>query len=509
LLLGRDRVGICPLFYAIADGWLIWASEIKAILAAGILQRAVDVRGIDDLFSLFASGSRRTCFHGVQAICPGHYLEVRAGSVNERRYWDLAFPPAGEERQVENSELLVDELEAILQTAVSRRLIADAPRATYLSGGIDSALITAFARKSSAELLPAFTLGFDAEGEDERSRAEYTAQALGVPLTTLVPAAGELVDMLPAAVEAAESPILDMANTCLLKLSRSVAAHGAKVVLTGEGADEALGGYVWHKARRVLSMLDRAPLAVGRGLRSALAKLVTPHTRTPRLGVALAEFKPIQLEMYAPMARARSYFYSDALLEQVSEHDPLGELDVNLESMRSWHPLNQALYIDYKLMLPGHLLLGKGDRVGMRSSVENRYPFLDEAFINFAASLAPNYKLRGFSEKWLLRKLAQRVLPARIAQYPKTMFKAKSLCELGPAPRWMTQLMSSESLRATGYFAVERVRHEERLQALLPSLSPRRYVADASYSAVVTTQLWHHLYLGGGLCELPSWSPSG
>jgi asparagine synthase (glutamine-hydrolysing) len=175
--------------------------------------------------------------------------------------------------------------------------------------------------------------------------------------------------------------------------------------------------------------------------------------------------------------------------------------------MRRWAPLNQSLYLEYKLMLPGHLLLGKGDRVAMHSSVETRFPFLDEAFVELASHLAPEYKLRGAREKWLLRQVAARALPGPLSSRPKGMFKASPLCQLSPGPRWVEQLVSPESLRATGYFSAERVARERRLQRLLPSFAPRRFVADGTYTALVMTQLWHHLFLGGGLCELPSWSP--
>ena len=157
-------------------------------------------------------------------------------------------------------------------------------------------------------------------------------------------------------------------------------------------------------------------------------------------------------------------------------------------------------------MLPGHLLLGKGDRVSMHSGVEARYPFLDEDFVSFASNLSPRYKLRGLREKWLLRELAARVLPKEIANPPKSMFKANPLCLLGPTPRWIDQLVSSESLQRTGYFSVPKVHHEQSLQRLLPASVPRRFVVDGSYTTMVMTQLWHHLFLGGGLCELPSWS---
>jgi asparagine synthase (glutamine-hydrolysing) len=175
--------------------------------------------------------------------------------------------------------------------------------------------------------------------------------------------------------------------------------------------------------------------------------------------------------------------------------------------MHRWHPLNQSLYVEYKLLLAGHLLADKGDRVSMNSSVEARYPFLDEDVVSFAASLAPEYKLRGLTDKWLLRRLAERVLPKRLARRPKSMFRAWPVFHGSHRPRWAEQLLSPEALRASGYFDPGAVTRALQLVARSPALAPRRYVLEAGLTGVVTTQLWHHLFLGGGLCELPVWTP--
>jgi len=143
----------------------------------------------------------------------------------------------------------------------------------------------------------------------------------------------------------------------------------------------------------------------------------------------------------------------------------------------------------------------------MNSSVETRYPFLDDDVINFCASIAPEYKLRGMTEKWILRQVAARTLPPQIANRKKTMFRSSlSGTFLGPhRPRWVDQLLSPESLRATGYFDPEKVRRERNLQTLIPRITARRFVLDVALTCVVSTQLWHHLFCGGGLCELPAW----
>ena len=158
-------------------------------------------------------------------------------------------------------------------------------------------------------------------------------------------------------------------------------------------------------------------------------------------------------------------------------------------------------------MLPGMLLLSKGDRIAMNASVETRYPYLDEDVIAFCAGIAPEYKLRGMTEKWILRQVAARILPQKIANRPKTMFRASMAGTfLGShRPLWVDQLLSRESLAATGIFDPEMIARQRAWQTRIPRITPARFVYDVALTCVVSTQLWHHIYCGGGLCELPTW----
>ncbi len=503
LLLGRDRLGICPLFHAEADGWLLWASEIKGILASGLLSPEADLAGLDHVFSLFAAGTQRTCFRGIHSLLPGHFLRVQGGEIQRRRYWDLDFPDQGEERVVLDESALAEELESCLESAVSRRLQGDGPVTSYLSGGLDSTLVLGLARRAGAGK-EAFTVGSDPA---EMLRASRSAAVLGTRLQAILPTAASIVEALPGAVEAAEGPIMDTANACLLLLAQEVRRRGFKVALSGEGADEAMGGYVWHKTAKLLRRLGGLSPRAPAWLRETLARIATPGTPSPGFSSSFSGSRPALLDIYEPLSRGRWLLYSDSMARQVADHDPFADLDVASPRLSRWDPLHQSLYLEYKLFLPGHLLLGKGDRVAMRAGVEGRFPFLDEAFIELTRQLAPRYKLRGMKEKWLLREVSRRVLPAPIASSPKGMFKADPLCSLLPRPRWVEQLLSPGSLRATGYFSVSRVRREQLWQRLLPAVSPRRFVVDGSFTALVMTQLWHHLFLGGGLCDLPVWAP--
>ena len=187
LVLGRDRVGICPLYYAESEGWLLWASEIKALFASGFVQPRPDRRGLDDFFCFYSAGTTRTFFEGIRSLTPGHYLTAQNGRIALQKYWDLDFPDKGQEVRAADETKLVDELEHLLRQAVRRRLRSDVPVGSYLSGGVDSSTILALAIQESRHPVRSFTIGLREDaGTDEHTQAMDTAQRLGSPLTPIL-----------------------------------------------------------------------------------------------------------------------------------------------------------------------------------------------------------------------------------------------------------------------------------------------------------------------------------
>ena len=424
IVLGRDRVGICPLYYTMADGWLLWGSEIKALLASGLVDARPDPKGIDLFFNTFCAGTSRTFFEGIKSIPPGHFLRVRDGRVELKKYWDLDFPDAGAERRQDDPTPLVDELEFLMRQAVERRLRGDVPVVSYISGGLDSTVVLGLSSRQRGSAVPSFTIGLDRAGPDERTHARESAQALGSTLSTVTMNRGDIVAAYPELIRAAEGPVMDSSAACLMRLARAVHDQGYKVVLTGEGADEALAGYAWFKTQKIRDALSFGPVIPAlKGARSlALASIGGAAHRPDLLGIR--GVRTAQQDVYDFMGQARSVMYSGALWDRLAGYSAYDDLDLTNDRFGRWHPLNQSLYVGYKVMLPGLLLLGKGDRVAMNSSVEARYPLLDEDVIAFCATIAPEYKLRGLTDKWLLRQVAARTLPARIARRKKTMFRA-------------------------------------------------------------------------------------
>jgi len=512
VIMARDRVGICPLHWSRQGDFVYFGSEIKALLASGAVAPVTDIRGLDHLFTFYAIGSRRTLFDGVQSILPGHYLRIAfrqddaAAAIEERRYWDLDFPDWGDEQDAADPTALIDEFEATFQRAVEIRLRADVPVVGYLSGGVDSAYVLATASKIAGRPLPSFTIQVPVPALDEAANARESSRHIGGAATVIEADAGVLAENYAELIRAAEYPVLDTSSAALLALSRNVHAQGYKVVLTGEGADEAFAGYVWFKIREAARKLDigdsfRPSTGVSRIARKVAARNLS-FGEFARID-AMISGPHAQSIMYNLVATSRDRYYSAELKERLGSFVAYEDLALDLERMRRWHPLNRSLYLGCKVHLAGLLLNQKGDRVAMANSVEARYPFLDEDVITFASRIHPRWKLRGLmGDKYLLRQAAARILPDAVAQRKKAMFRAP-LAEtfLAKPPSFVRDLVSPDSLARTGYFNAAAVQRD--CAVLAQGEGKLGTFASLGLGGVVATQFWHHLYLGGGLCELP------
>jgi asparagine synthase (glutamine-hydrolysing) len=512
VFLARDRVGICPLHWSRQGNRVYFGSEIKALLASGEVPIAADARGLDHMFTFFAMPSRRTMFAGIESLLPGHYLKIaftndsKPAEIVERQYWDLDFPDAGEEDNPSDPKRLVDEFEATFQRSVELRLRSDVPVVGYLSGGVDSAAVLAMASRVRGTPLPCFTIGFDDKRLDETSKALVAARHIGSMPSIVRTNARAISDVYPKLIQAADCPVVDTSCAALWSLAGEVHRQGYKVALTGEGADEALAGYMWFKINKFQRMWDIGNFRPSRPGSRVFRKLMAEDqsiTELKRIDTMIGG-PHAQSEMYSLVANSRSMFYSAGMKENLGDFVAYEDLKLNTERMRNWHPLNRSLYVGYKVLLGGLLLNHKGDRVAMANSVETRYPFLDEDLIKLCARVHPRWKLNGaFNDKYLLRQAASRWLPKETALRPKAMFRAPFAATfLDNPPAYVQQLMSEESLARTGYFDVASVRRQFGASGRGTD-GDKRFFSGMGLATVLATQLWHHLYLGGGLCELP------
>ena len=514
LALARDRFGICPLYWTRQGDWLLFASEIKALLASGMVPARPDRRGIDHLFSFSALPGPITCFEGVQLLRAGHFLEVKdGGDIVERAYWEMDFPDRGDEEQGSDPRKLVDEFEQLMLRAVDTRLKADVPVGSYLSGGVDSSMIAALAVHLKGAAINTYTIRVDEPELDELDAAQLVARHI----KTKPPIVQEFrdedaVNTYPELIRAAEAPVIDTSCAALLQLARRVHECGQKVVLTGEGADEWLVGYPWYKVAKLIGCLDILPgVRLSDLARRSYLRLtnVPQYPAVFRRGIEETIGGPNPwIDAYGLLGLSKLRFYSESMHAVRERANPWADLQMPLERARRWHPLNRGIWVAGRVTLAGHLLQGKGDRVSMHSSVEVRYPFLDEDVFAFLARLDPKWKLRGLRDKHLLRLLAERWVPPEIYRRGKVIFRAPlDSFHMAPEPPYVAQLLSEESLKRTGYFDPAAVHRWRRAFREMRPGSLARLSVEGGLAAVVATQLWHQLYIDSTLAELPGASP--
>ncbi len=538
LILARDRFGICPLFWTRRGDWLLFGSEIKAILASGMVPARADLRGINHLFTFFAMPGPVTCFEGISSLAPGHFLDISpagpaqakneeyvtpfvtegvssaagARAVRDRTYFEIDFPDRGHEENG-SAQDLTDRFEQAMLEAVDERLRADVPVVSYLSGGVDSSLVVAMASKIRGKPIPCFTIRIDDPKLNETLEAGIVARHVGSRPRIVNVGAVEVLNTYPRLVAAAESPVIDTSCAALLLLAQDVHAAGFKVALTGEGADEWLAGYPWYKVHKLLSYLDCIP---GVPLSGAVRRMFLRFTGAPAIPrewqnrslEAVGGPNP-WLDIYGLVSIAKMRFFGPELRQVMADNNPYADLGLNRARMARWHPLNRGLYIGARVHLPGLLLGSKGDRVAMHSSVETRYPFLDEKVFSFLAGIHPRWKMRGLGDKHLLRLLAERYLPKEIAWRRKAMFRAPfDSFHSDNMPPFVEQLFSPESLRRTGYFDAQAIAHWRQAFKHLRPGSTQRLSIEMGLAGVLSTQLWHHLYIDANLTELPGLTPA-
>lgn len=514
LLLGRDHFGICPLHWTVQGDYLLFASEIKALLASGLVDTKVDLLGINHVWTFFGVPGPTTCFQGVSALLPGHMLSTAARGdeplrFQPRAYWHMNFPDAGQEDDSRSEEELVDAYSGILQRAVADRLTGNGSVAMYSSGGLDSSVLLSMGSKSRSQHIDTFTFNIRHPDLDESALATTVGKYTGSVQNVVELSGNDLLEAFPRVVRAAESPVIDVSATALLLLAERAGASQHTAVITGEGADELQAGYPWFRIRQRLDRLDRVtrlPLSK-RGFRSYLRfvhRSRLPTSFIQRSGELIGHDNAWLLA-YTLMSTAKWRFFSQEALATLRDHVPFDDLQLDRNELRRWSPLNRSIYLGTRIHLPGLHLAARGDRAAGFSGVQTRYPFLDRAVFDFLAPLDARWKIRGLTDKYLERQLARKWLPNEVTAGRKSLLHAPlEALHLAHRPPWAEQLMSEEALRRTPYFDAAAVR---RWAAALPKMRHgfRRLFVEMGLVGVLTTQLWHHLYVESDLCDLPTY----
>jgi asparagine synthase (glutamine-hydrolysing) len=511
LLLARDRMGVCPLFYATVGDYLVFGSEMKAIFATGLLRPAIDPRALDTILAIGTVPAPRAVFDGVRCLPPGHWLEAVRGRVVERRFWDIPYPDAGEYPD-RTDRVWADMLREALGRSCRRRLRADVPVGLYLSGGIDSATVGAMVSGADDVAGRAFSIRFPEPGFDESRRTQALADDLGLQVQFLTYTQRDLAGDIPTLVYHSEIPQVATESVPLLALSGLAARH-AKVVLTGEGSDEALGGYpyfLWDVflQRAGASIPGRLLIAAARRWFRRTLGSENPCEPTPRdLAWADEVFGcyPAVMARFFYLRRLRELVYSTAMFERQRGLSDAELVDVPRQAMLRWDQVNRSLYVDSRLCMTSHLLAAHGDRALMAHSIEGRYPFLDREVQELLAAAPPRVKLRWHTGKRLLRQAMKSRLPRSVTRRVKKPFLAPFGTPFVGAdtPEYIRHLLAPETIRKHGYFDTGKVLKivaalEQIKDALAsdPGLSLRfdrsvvnRTVLGMALTFVVTTQI--------------------
>jgi asparagine synthase (glutamine-hydrolysing) len=487
LWLARDRLGIKPLHYAETPGGLYFASEQKAILAAGVLPGALDVRALDEVFLFGFVLDPGTLFRGIRRLPPGHWLLYEGGRTVVRPYWRLAEVLSRGPRHERRAEDWAEALHAKLAETVALHVRADVRVGAWLSGGLDSSAVAALARRIVGPF-PTFTLAFEAPAYDETRGQRLLAEIPGQELPNervLCDASG--LERYPEVLWHVETPSAYTPDLPRLLLAEAAARH-VKVVLTGEGADEVFGGYAWHLADRLLHPVATLPL----WLRKLLVVGRVSGGRWPWGRRLLLAPGAMDLPRYARLAgpiggEDRRALFSADLRDQFAAAGHDGEEPA---SDPSTPPDRFAglRYHDLLTRLAGYMT-GSLDRTTMAFGLEARVPFLDHELVELASEIPAGFCLRGFREKYILRRAMAGDLPADIVWRRKRPLRAPVGAWLRERlPEFARALLSPDRLRADGYFDAAAV------QALVA-----RHRADPRSDgqllwAVLGVQLWHELF---------------
>lgn len=439
-LLARDPVGVCPLFYTVVDGQLLFASEIKGLLAHPTVSRELDLRGLDQILAFPGLASPTTMFRDIKSLPAGHYLVLENGELRTGCYWDLNYPPDGPRTAPADWQ---EQLDHLLQQAVGRRLQADVPVACYLSGGLDSSLVAGVMHKlRPSSQWHAFSVVFNDADIDERRYQRIMAERIGARHHEVAFDASQIEKRLRSVIRHAESPLKESYDTCSHALSEAVRDSGCKVVLSGEGADELFAGYVGYRFDMMRAGQD-----------DAMDLLDEDSWRESQLRESLWGDANFFYERdYGAFRDMSSALYAPDIARDPTRYDCLAQPLVDRGRLRGRHPVHKRSYIDFKLRIADHLLSDHGDRMTFAHSVEGRYPFLDKDLIEFVTCLPPGLLTLDQREKYPLRTIAQPYVAPQVLAREKFSFVGLGSPDiLRGRKEWLMDLLSSDTIRRQGF----------------------------------------------------------
>ncbi|MET0049858.1 MAG: asparagine synthase (glutamine-hydrolyzing) [Candidatus Thiodiazotropha sp.] len=464
LVLTRDRTGIRPLFYTQSGNRLYFASEVKSLFSHPSIHRAIDMTALQEVFTFWTTLPPNSLFESVKMLPPGHLMTVEQGEISINRYWDWNFPNEAIDSR-KSADEWAEELKALMIDSVRLQLRSDVPVGAYLSGGLDSSVLTSLIKNFTDTPLRTFSIGFEDEEFDESAYQQDLVKYLGTHHTHVQCKRSDIGEAFPKVIRHTESTIVRTAPTPLMLLSQAVRESGYKVVLTGEGADEVFGGYDIFKEAKVRRFWSHAPESEWRPL--ILQRLYPYLKHSPTASGAFTQrffqqgMEHLDKPYFAHIPRWATtqrilQFLSDEARAAAQPPVDFARIERILpDVIQQWKPLNRDQYIEANTLLSGYLLSSQGDRVGMANSIEGRFPFLDRRVIEFAAQLPSRYKIMGLNEKYMLKKTMQGLIPESIRNRSKQPYRApdsQSFFQDGKPLDYVDDLFSESRIRQAGYF---------------------------------------------------------
>jgi len=505
LFLARDRMGIRPLFYHQSKDGFLFASEIKCLMECDSLKAELDTLALNRVFTFWTIPSPGTIFRDVYELPAGHYMIRGEGREVIRSYWELDFQDQKDALASMSFEERMEELGSLIQDSVRLRLRSDVQVAAYLSGGLDSSATTHMIKKVEPGVLNTFSIGFDDEEFDETPYQESVSTFLDTRHRSISCSRSDIAENFAKVLWHSEIPLLRTGAVPMFLLSNLVHENGIKVVITGEGADEFLGGYNIFKETMIREFWSRQPDS---RIRPLLLQKLYPY---------LAQFKGRSGNMHRfffghRLTETASPIYSHMVRWNNSKHlrshfndgivdsqriDPVEELLSTLpENMGSWDLLSRAQWLETRLFLSGYLLSSQGDRVSMAHSVEGRYPFLDHRVVGFCMGLQSQDKLRGLNEKYILKKLMDGHLPEAVVKRSKQAYRAPVASGLlaEGAPDYLREMISDSQLKKTGLFNPESV---GKLTGKMSSGALVTENENMALAGILSTQILTDIFVSG------------
>ncbi|MET1255543.1 asparagine synthase (glutamine-hydrolyzing) [Aliikangiella maris] len=519
LYLVRDRFGIKPLYWTETEDGIVYGSELKVLFAHPKVKRELSAEGTyHQLIQVMVPGT--TAFKGIHQVKPGHIIKVKRSNgqlnISEHKYWDINFPVAGEYVDHQDEHYYIDGVRENLLEAVQHRLQADVPVGCYLSGGIDSCSILGLSAAVRQDPVKAFTIGFDSKEYDETPIATEMAQQTNAEQIILKLSAEELYQNFSRTIWHTERTIYNTLAVAKLLMSETVRKNHYKVVLTGEGSDELFAGYPAFRKDMFLYGLDDLPASLKKQWQQSLedSNQLFKGAMLPReefSSSAMEEvvgFTPTCLQSWLHCHDFGMQLLRPELRNQLHDYDAgraiADTFDINQLDGR--HPLDKAQYVWIKTMLEGQILTWGGDRVDMANSMEARPAFLDHHLAKFATEIPPQFRIKGATEKYVLREAMKGLLPETLYKRQKFAFMAPPAHTDNSKWKMMMNLMNEfasqskvESAGVLDYSAINHLiqSHDD------PAMSRDQKVQlDAVLNHVLGVQLLHEHFIATDVPKL-------